>query len=130
MVARGRGQIVLMGSLAGFVALPQSPVYSATKAAVHTYGEGLRRRLAASGVAVSVVAPGFVDTPMSASLETPRVFLWTAERAAVHIARGIDKRRRMLIFPWQLWLAIAAARLLPTSVIDRVLAAPQFGGQP
>lgn len=130
MAQRGSGQIVLMGSLAGFVGLPQSPVYCAVKAAVHTYGEALRRRLGGAGVAVSVICPGFVETPMSASLATARPFLWSADRAAAHIAGAVDKRRRMLIFPWQLRWAIAAARVLPPALVDRVLSASQFGVMP
>ncbi|HVR62101.1 MAG TPA: SDR family NAD(P)-dependent oxidoreductase, partial [Polyangia bacterium] len=123
MAARGDGQIVLMGSIAGLVGLPHAPVYCAAKSAVHLYGEALRRRLHGSGVGVTVVCPGFVDTPMSASLPTARPFLWSADRAAARIAAALEKRRRVLIFPWQLRWAVAAARLLPAALVDRLIAA-------
>jgi short-subunit dehydrogenase len=121
MMSRGRGQIALVGSLAGLLGLPHSPVYSATKSAVHLYGEGLQRLLRGSGVSVTVICPGFVDTPMAASLTTPKPFLWTADRAAAKIAWAIARRRRTLIFPWQLRLAATAGRLLPAALVDLVL---------
>jgi short-subunit dehydrogenase len=127
MTVRRSGQVVLIGSIAGLIGLPQSPVYCAAKSAVHLYGEGLGRRLRGSGVGVTVVCPGFVDTPMSASLPTARPFLWSADRAAAHIAAAIDRRQSLVIFPWQLRMAAAASRLLPRAVVDRVLSSAQTG---
>jgi short-subunit dehydrogenase len=122
MVARRQGQIALIGSVAGLLGMPQSPVYCAAKSAVHLYGEALRRLLRGSGVAVTVVCPGFLDTPMSASLTTiPKPFVWSADRAAGKIAQAIARRRRTLVFPWQLVLAARAGRLAPAALVDRLL---------
>jgi short-subunit dehydrogenase len=121
MALRGTGHIVMMGSIAGLLALPQSPVYCATKSAIHAYGDGLRRLMRRSGVTVTVVCPGFVETPMSAQLSTAKPFLWTADDAASHIVAAIDKKRKRVIFPWQLAWAVAAARLAPFSLVDYVL---------
>lgn len=123
MIARGKGHIVIVGSIASFLALPQSPAYSASKAAVHSYGHGLRRLLKAHGVRVTVVSPGFVDTPMSRSLPYPRPFLVDADRAAEIVARGIDRNRADIIFPWPLRLALALDAFLPTALTDRLIAA-------
>ena len=123
MAARGRGHIVLVGSIASSVALAQSPVYCASKAAVHSYGHGLRRLLVDRGVRVSVVSPGFVDTPMSRSLPYIRPFLVSADRAAEIIVRGIERNRADIIFPWPLRLATALGAVLPVRLMDRVLAA-------
>jgi short-subunit dehydrogenase len=127
MMSRRSGHIVLIGSIAGLLGLPHSPAYCAAKSAVHIYGEGLRRLLRGSGVGMTVVCPGFVDTPMSASLPMSRPFLWTADRAAARIAAAIERKRRMLIFPWQLRWAAAAARVLPSALIDRVLSPSRIG---
>ena len=62
----GRGQIAIMSSLAGFRGLPSAPTYGASKAAVRSWGEGLRGHLARHGVKVSVICPGFVESPMPA----------------------------------------------------------------
>ena len=129
MAARGRGHIVLVGSIVSSVALPQSPVYCASKAAVHSYGHGLRRLLMERGVRVSVVSPGFVDTPMSRSLPYARPFLVSADRAAAIIVRGIDRNRAEIVFPWPVRLTIALSALLPVRLVDRLLAAASARAQ-
>jgi short-subunit dehydrogenase len=122
MLARGAGHLALVGSLAGYLGLPQSPVYSASKAAVRIYGDALRRRVRRHGVYVTNIMPGFVDTPMSQSLATGRPFCWSAERAARHIAAAIDSGAAQSVFPWQLRVAIAAQSLLPMRLSDFILA--------
>ena len=120
-VERRAGHVAVMGSLAGFLGLPDCPAYSASKAAVHAYAEALRRLVRPAGVYVTVIAPGFVETPMGAGLTLPRPWLWSAERAAEHIAAGLSRRARTIVFPWQLRAAITAGKLLPTAVLDEVL---------
>jgi short-subunit dehydrogenase len=83
MRARRSGQIVLMSSLAGLRGLPFCPSYSASKAGLAAYGEALRGWLAPYGVAVSVVAPGYVVSPMSDRLER-----LTDERSARRAQNG------------------------------------------
>jgi short-subunit dehydrogenase len=120
--ARKRGHIVIVGSMAGMQGHAESPVYSASKAAVRIYGEGLRRLLAPQGVRVTVVVAGFIATPMSASLPFPRPFEWTVERAASRIIRGIERNEAEIAFPWQLLLAGSAVMLTPLSLRDRLVA--------
>ena len=68
-----RGQIAIMSSLAGFRGLPGAPAYSASKAAMRSWGEGLRGHLARHGVKVSVICPGCLnDTTRPASATTGR----------------------------------------------------------
>jgi short-subunit dehydrogenase len=122
LVRRGRGQIAIVSSMAGFLGLPHTPVYSASKAAAGIYGDALRRLLMPSGVRVSVVYPGYVETPMSDSLPFARPFLWSVEKAARHIARELERGRRRIIFPRRLHLVIRFARLLPERWLDAILA--------
>lgn len=63
MIARGRGHIVLIGSIAGCAAVAQEAVYSAVKAALSGFADSLRFELAGTGVRVTLVLPGVVDTP-------------------------------------------------------------------
>jgi short-subunit dehydrogenase len=121
MIARRRGGIVIISSLAGLIPLPDSPVYCASKAAVRVYGLALRRLLAPHGLAVMVACPGFIDTPMSASLKRPLPFLWSVERAAGHIAGNFARGKREIAFPWQLALAVRLASFLPQTWVDRIL---------
>ena len=122
MQARGAGHLVIVGSIQGDVGLPQSPAYSASKAAVRIYGDGLRRLLKPQGIGVTIVLPGFIDTPMSRSLGMARPFLWSAERAARRVRHDVARGRRYSVFPWPLRLAVAFGRLAPAPVGDAILA--------
>ncbi len=127
MRSRGRGQIALVSSLSAWYGLPLTPAYCASKAGLKAYGEALRGWLAAEGVAVNVVLPGFVATDMSASFPGPRPLLWAPERAARHIARGLACNRARISFPFPLdfgmwWLAV-----LPAGLSQRILQWLGFG---
>jgi short-subunit dehydrogenase len=121
MRARKHGQIAVMSSVAGFRGLPGAPAYSASKAAVKAYGEALRGWLAADGVRVSVICPGFVETPMTAGNPYPMPFLMQADRAAALIRRGLARDKARIAFPrlmyWSMWLLGA----LPPSISDPLL---------
>lgn len=120
MRARRSGQIVLVSSVAGFRGFPSAPAYCASKAAVRTWGEGLRGWLAADGVKVSVVLPGFVDTPMTRVNRFPMPFLMSADRAAALILRGLARDRGRISFPWPTAFAAWAAGALPDALVDRL----------
>jgi 3-hydroxy acid dehydrogenase / malonic semialdehyde reductase len=65
MVARGRGHVINLGSIAGHETYPRGNVYCATKAAVRAISEGLKQDLLGTPVRVSSVDPGLVDTEFS-----------------------------------------------------------------
>jgi short-subunit dehydrogenase len=102
--------------------LPQAPLYSASKAAVRVYGHALRRLLAPKSIKVTVICPGFVDTPMSASLSGNRPFLWKAERAALRIIAGLARGEQEIVFPWQLAALTRLVSALPAPLLDTLLA--------
>ena len=70
---------------------------------------------------MTIASPGFIDTPMSASLSTPRPFLWNATRAARRIMRGAERGEREILFPLGLVLLMRLANLLPAALLDRIL---------
>lgn len=118
MCARGRGQIAVIGSLAGLRGLPYSPAYSASKAAVHAYAESLRGRLERHGVLVSLVVAGFVKTPLNDSIEAVKPFEVSDVRAAAIIKNGLARGRAVIAFPTALYLATRLARILPPRFVD------------
>jgi short-subunit dehydrogenase len=122
MCARRRGQIAFVGSIAGMRGLPYSPAYCATKAAIHAYSESLRGRLAASGVQVSLIIPGFVKTPLNDSIAAIKPLEISDAEAAGIIRRGLEKGKPVVTFPKSLYLLAALARILPVWIVDKVMA--------
>jgi len=122
MTRRGRGQIALVASLAGFRGVPGAPAYCASKAMLRVWGEGLRGELAPRGIGVSVVCPGFVRTPMSATNPYPMPMLMEADRAAELIVRGLARNRGRIAFPWPLTWLMYAITALPVGLTDRLMA--------
>lgn len=121
MVRRGRGHLALMSSLAGYRGLPEAPAYSASKAAVKSLGEAWRGALAAAGIRVSVICPGFIETPMTAGQKFPMPFLMDAERAAGIIARGLARNRARIAFPWPMAFATSLLAAMPAGLADRIM---------
>lgn len=121
MLARGRGGIAVISSVAGLRGLPYSPGYSASKAGVRAYGEALRALVAPGGVKVTVVCPGFFDTPMTDRWQGPKPFFVSLDSAAARIRRGIDRGARRVTFPWLLALGMRFADLMPPLFGDMIL---------
>ena len=116
MTRRGRGQIALMSSLASFVARPGTEGYCASKAAVRVWGEGLRARLRPQGVTVSVICPGFVDTPLTRLNRFPMPMLMQAEPAAQLIKARLAANPGRIAFPAPLYWGARIAGLFPARV--------------
>jgi short-subunit dehydrogenase len=121
MAQRRRGHIVLLGSVAGHYPLPMAPTYAGTKAGLAMFAEALRLRLMKYGVAVTLVSPGFIDTPMSRQLQSPKPFLMNVAAAAASIKKKIARRPARIVVPWQFAVINMAARFLPQAVIGAVL---------
>ena len=121
--ARGlRGQIALVGSLAGLRGMPGSPAYSASKAAVRAWGQALAIRLKTEHIGVAVILPGFVDTPMTRRNPFPMPLLMTPDRAARIIRRRLARGATRIAFPWPLVFGAWLISVLPGFVADRILA--------
>ncbi len=110
MVRRGSGHVVLVASVAGAVGVGGESVYSAAKGGLCVFADSLRHELRASGVSVSVVLPGVVDTPFFERRGAPyrrRVPRPVpAERVAEAVCRAVERRQREVFVPR--WLRIPA----------------------
>lgn len=122
MVERERGHLVGISSLAQYRGLPRNAVYSASKAFLSTFLEGLRVDLRNAGIAVTDVRPGFVRTPMTAENRFPMPWLVDPDDAADIIWRGIRRRDAVVAFPWQLATIVRSATVLPPAIYDRAVA--------
>lgn len=122
MKKRQNGHIAIISSIAGFRGLPTAPAYSVSKAAVRYYAQALRAQLYHDHIHVSTICPGFIKTPMTDVNPFPMPFMVTAENAAKRIKRGIEKRKKMIAFPWTLvWMA-RLQNILPEYVMHKIYA--------
>lgn len=113
---RRRGQIVLMSSLAAFAPLPDTPAYSASKAALLAFGSALREQMRPYGVRVSVVCPGFVRTGMAERYRGWRPLETDADVAAARIMRGLERDEGLIAFPSILAFASRLQPFLPERI--------------
>lgn len=127
MRRRGRGQVALVASLAGYFGLPVTPSYCASKAAIKAYGESLRGWLAAEGVRVNVIMPGYVESAMCDAMPGPKPFLWSPARAARTIRRGLERDRARITFPFPLNLGTWFLAVLPAAISIRIVRCLGYG---
>jgi short-subunit dehydrogenase len=117
--AQKAGTLVVISSVAGDRGRQSNYVYGASKGALSVFLQGLRNRLARSGVAVVTVKPGFVDTPMTADLKKNALFA-SPETVARGMLRAADKGRDEVYLPgfWRLIMFII--RSIPEGVFKRM----------
>lgn len=122
MLARGRGQIALVASLAGYGGIPGSLAYGSAKAAMITMAEALALTYADAGLTIQVVNPGFVATAMTAANDYPMPFMMSPEAAATRIAAGLARGGFEIVFPRRLVWPMKLAGLLPYPVWLKLMA--------
>ena len=112
-LARKAGHISLVSSVAGYRGLPQSLAYGPTKAALINLAETLHVDLKDSQISVSLICPGFVDTPLTAQNKFAMPGLIKPEKAAEEILRGWAKGEFEIHFPKRFTLFMKVLALLP-----------------
>jgi short-subunit dehydrogenase len=115
MRIRGHGHLAAISSLAAVQPVPRFLSYSASKAALNAELEGLYWLLRPYGIGVTTVCPGFVATEMTEGL-IPPLWCMPPERAVLRIADAIRRRQRQCYFPFWLYLALRALRLMPEPI--------------
>ncbi len=113
MVARGRGHVVIVASVAGYQGLPYAAAYSASKAALIALAEAQRAELERAGVLLQLANPGFVRTPLTDKNEFPMPFLMELEDAVTAMRRGMDDTRFEITFPRRLAYLLKLGRMMP-----------------
>jgi short-subunit dehydrogenase len=116
MIERDRGRIAIVASVAGYRGLPQGAAYGPTKAALINLAESLATDLDGTGVKITVINPGFIDTPMTKDNEFPMPFIVTADEAVDQILKGLDKGKFEIAFPRTFAALLKAARRAPYPV--------------
>ncbi len=113
MIPRGKGQLAIISSIAGYNGLPGVSAYSATKAAVQKYGESLHLDLKQFNINVTTICPGFVETPLTANNNHSMPFIVKAPVAAKKIVRAIEKKKMVYAFPFIFSTIVRILSMLP-----------------
>ena len=115
-----KGRLVGIGSASAYVPFARAEAYGSSKAAIHYLMKTLQISLASHDVAVSLVVPGFVETPMTKQNDFPMPFIQTPEQASQAIRDGIKNGHDVIEFPKKLTLPLKALGTLPDLVWQQV----------
>lgn len=113
MKKQGRGHLVSIASVAGFVGLPGAGAYCASKAAVLRLSESLAIDLVPQGYNVTAICPGFIDTPLTRQNKHPMPFIMSAAEGAARIKSAIARKKVIYIFPFRMKVAITILDKMP-----------------
>jgi len=119
--SRGGGSLVVVSSVAGDRGRGSNYWYGTAKGGLSIHCQGLRNRLAKSGVHVLTVKPGFIDTAMTAHLPKTPAILWaTPEKVATLIVKGWQKDKNVIYTPG-FWRAIMwVITSIPETIFKRL----------
>ena len=115
-----KGRLVGIGSASAYVPFARAEAYGSSKAAIHYLMKTLQISLAPHDVSVSLVVPGFVETPMTKQNDFPMPFIQTTKQASQAIRDGIDSGHDVIEFPKKLTLPLKALGTLPDLVWQQV----------
>jgi short-subunit dehydrogenase len=116
LLRRRAGRIAVVASVTGFVGLPRAEAYGATKAFLISMCDSLRADLDGSGVAVTVINPGYVRSRLTDQNDFEMPFLMESEDAARIIADGLERGRPEISFPLRMALAMKLLGSAPGAV--------------
>ncbi|HNI97518.1 MAG TPA: SDR family NAD(P)-dependent oxidoreductase, partial [Leptospiraceae bacterium] len=114
-----RGKIIGISSIAGDRGRVGNPVYNTSKAAMNTYLEALRNRLARKGILVLTVKPGFIDTDMTKGMQG-LFWLISAAKAAEIIIRAADRNKESIYVPWKWSLVALIIKNIPNFIFKKL----------
>ncbi len=122
MIAQRFGHISIISSVAGFQGLPKSLAYGPTKAALINLSESMYFDLHGHGIGVSLVNPGFVQTPLTAQNKFHMPALITTDQAAVEMIKGWRKGDFEIHFPKKFTLVLKFLKILPYFIYFKMVA--------
>lgn len=126
MVERGRGHIAMVSSVAGYRGLMKGAAYAPTKAALISLAESLNPHLTHRGVKLTIICPGFVETPMTSVNTFPMPFIVPVSVAAEKIHKGLARGKYEIVFPWRMMLLMKTLRIIPNWLFFRLV---NYGAQ-
>lgn len=114
---QGFGQIAIVSSIAGYRGMSSCPAYSASKACVKAWGEGLRGFLKPYNIGVSIICPGFIETPLTDKNQFKMPFIMHADPAARLIRKRLRHNPAIIAFPFIMAFGAWFGSALPSFII-------------
>ncbi len=108
-----KSRVAIVSSCATLFPFPQAEAYGCSKAAINYLVSCLRFNLQETGIHLSLIQPGFVDTPLTQKNQFSMPFMVSAKQAANIISSGLTKGKNLIRFPKRLVVAIRVLSLLP-----------------
>lgn len=118
--AKRSGHIAVITSVAGDRGRQSNYLYGSAKAAVTTFLGGVRNRLAKSGVDLTTIKPGFVDTPMTDGMDKSGPLWAQPEDVAMSIVNAVDKKRNVVYVPWFWQMIMLIIRHIPEFIFKKL----------
>lgn len=115
----GKKLIAGVASLSTYLPLPRAEAYGSSKSALVYFLNSLRADIYEHGIDVTVINPGFVDTPLTRKNDFPMPGIWSSSRAAAYIARQLPKHNAEIRFPLLLIAVLRLASWLPKKFLAR-----------
>ena len=107
-------RVVLVSSMAHWLPFPRAEAYGASKAALTWFANSLRLDWAPKGIAVTLVSPGFVDTPLTRKNDFPMPGQVSVEQAVKAIRRGLTNGKNHIVFPAGFGAALRVLAAMPS----------------
>ena len=125
MINNGGGHIVGISSAASYRGIPNLAVYSATKAGIVRYLEGVRVENNSKGIFVTTICPGFIETPMVTEKDipkgTPLPFIMDVEKSTKKILKVIEHKKSQHTYPLPMAILSKIGLILPNSMYDKLI---------
>ena len=115
-------KLAIVSSLAHYFPFTRAEAYGASKAALSYFTDSLRVDVASTGLQVTLVEPGFIDTPLTQANDFDMPFMLTAEESAKRVAKAIAQGAQRYRFPKRLVLSLSLLNLLPYNLRQSVAA--------
>ncbi|MGO1917547.1 MAG: SDR family oxidoreductase [Brevibacterium aurantiacum] len=123
MVARGGGHLITVASAGSILPTPGEATYAATKHGVLGYLKAIRAELRGTGVVVTTIMPGVVDTALAAGTSSGAAKLLTPAEVARSVVKSALRPRFEITVPGFIGPAVKVANLLPLAIRDRIFGA-------
>lgn len=123
-LSQKKGHLVAISSVAGEVGLPGASAYSASKAAVTKMCESFALDFAADNIAVTCIAPGFIDTPLTRQNDHSMPFLMSSSKASKLMREAIATKKVWVVFPLPMKILINILKLMPRSLYRLIMKLP------